>query len=180
VINLSGLQGEVARQQFVAQLSMTLFSYVKRHPARDQPLLGLLVIDEARDFVPATRSVPGKDNLIRLVAQARKYGLGILFATQAPKSLDHQIIANCATQFYGRAASPSAIETVREQIKLRGGSGSDIATLTRGVFYAYTDGMKSPVRVVTPMCLSAHPSSPPGEVEVVARAGRSRLEALSA
>lgn len=177
VINLSGLQGESARQQFVGQLSMTLFSYIKKHPAKDQPLLGLLVIDEARDFVPSTKSVPGKDNLIRLVAQARKYGLGILFATQAPKSIDHQIIANCATQFYGRASSPAAIETVREQIKLRGGSGSDIATLTRGVFYTYTEGMKSPARVATRLCLSAHPPSPPNELEIIERAQRSRQQA---
>jgi hypothetical protein len=78
----------------------------------------------------------------------------IFRATQAPKSIDHQIIANCATQFYGRAASPAAIQTVQEQIKLRGGSGTDIATLTRGTFYAYTEGMKAPPR--------RHPALPVG------------------
>jgi hypothetical protein len=179
IINLSGLQGESARQQFVGQLSMTLFSYIKQHPAKDQPLLGLLVIDEARDFVPSTKAVPGKDSMIRLVAQARKYGLGILFATQAPKSIDHQIIANCATQFYGRAASPAAIQTVQEQIKLRGGSGTDIATLTRGTFYAYTEGMKAPARVATRLCLSAHPPSPPDESAIIDRAARIRSEAAT-
>jgi DNA helicase HerA-like ATPase len=112
--------------------------------------------------------------MIRLVAQARKYGLGILFATQAPKSIDHQIIANCSTQFYGRASSPTAIQTVQDQIKLRGGSGSDIATLPRGVFYAYADGMKAPARVATRLCLSAHPPSPPDESEIIERAARSR------
>jgi len=180
VINLSGLQGEAARQQFIGQLSMTLFSYVKKHPARGQPLLGLLVIDEASEYVPSTRSVPGKDNMLRLVAQARKYGLGMLFATQAPKSIDPQIIASCATQFYGRAASPAAIETVREQLKLRGGNGTDIAMLEPGVFYAHTEGMKAPVRVATRLCLSAHPANPLDDAEIVKRAGRSRLEALSA
>jgi hypothetical protein len=41
VINLNGLPSERARQQFVDQLAMTLFSYIKDHPARHRPLLGL-------------------------------------------------------------------------------------------------------------------------------------------
>jgi DNA helicase HerA-like ATPase len=175
VINLSGLHDESARQQFVGQLSMALFSYIKSHPARKDALLGLLVIDEAKDFVPSGRSVPGKDSLLRLVAQARKYGLGILFATQSPRSIDPQIVANCATQFYGRASSPAAIETAREQIGMRGGSGHDIAILTSGMFYTYTDGMQVPARVATRMCLSAHPQSPPDELEMMKRAARSRV-----
>lgn len=177
VINLNGLPSERARQQFVEQLAMTLFSYIKDHPARHRPLLGLLVIDEARDFVPATRSVPGKESLLRLVPQARKYGLGILFATQAPKSVDQQLIASCATHFYGRVSSPAAIETVREQIRRRGGSGGDVATLMPNVFYAHAEGMSSPVRVAPLPCLSAHPTTPPGELDIIQRAQRSRAQA---
>lgn len=178
VINLSGLPSERARQQFVDQLAMTLFSYIKDHPARHRPLLGLLVIDEARDFVPATRSVPGKESLLRLVPQARKYGLGILFATQAPKAVDQQLIAACATHLYGRVSSPAAIETVREQLRRRGGCGSDVATLMPNVFYAHTEGMSSPIRVAPLPCLSAHPASPPGAFEIIARAQRSRAQTL--
>jgi hypothetical protein len=178
VINLSGLPSERARQQFVDQLAMSLFAFIKHHPARDRPLLGLLVIDEARDFVPATRSVPGKESLLRLVPQARKYGLGILFATQAPKSVDQQLIASCATHFYGRVSSPAAIETVREQIRRRGGNGSDVATLMPNVFYAHTEGMTSPIRVAPLPCLSAHSASPPGEIEIIQRAQRSRAREL--
>jgi hypothetical protein len=179
VINLNGLPSERARQQFVDQLAMTLFSYIKDHPARHRPLLGLLVIDEARDFVPATRSVPGKESLLRLVPQARKYGLGILFATEAPKSVDQQLIAGCATHLYGRVSSPAAIETVREQIRRRGGNASDVATLMPNVFYAHTEGMSSPIRVAQLPCLSAHPANPPGEFEIIQRAQRSRAHALS-
>jgi len=174
VINLSGLPSERARQQFVDQLAMSLFVFIKNHPARQRPLLGLLVIDEARDFVPATRSVPGKESLLRLVPQARKYGLGILFATQAPKSVDQQLITSCATHLYGRVSSPAAIETVREQIRRRGGNGSDVATLMPNVFYAHTEGMSSPIRVAPLPCLSAHPATPPGEFEIIQRAQRSR------
>lgn len=174
VINLSGLPDQSAQQQFMNQLAMTLFSWIKKNPARGRALQGLLVIDEARDFVPALRSVPGKDNIIRLVAQARKYGLGIVFATQAPKSIDHNIIANCSTQFYGRQNSPAAIDTVKEQLSQRGASGNDVAKLPRGVFYAFTEGLPAAIKIQTPLCLSHHPSSPPDESEVLAKAERSR------
>jgi hypothetical protein len=174
VVNLSGLPDQGAQQQFMNQLAMTLFSWIKKHPARGRAIQGLLVIDEARDFVPALKTVAGKDNLIRLVAQARKYGLGLIFATQAPKSIDHNIIANCSTQFYGRQNSPAAIDTVREQLNQRGSSGADVAKLPRGVFYAYTEGLSAAVKIQTPLCLSHHPASPPDEEEVLRKADAAR------
>ncbi len=174
VINLSGLPDQNAQQQFINQLAMTLFSWIKKHPAKDRALQALLVIDEARDFVPSGKSVPGKDNIIRLVAQARKYGLGIVFATQAPKSIDHNVVANCSTQFFGRQNSPAAIETVKEQLTQRGASGNDVAKLPKGVFYVFTEGLSSAIKVATPLCLSHHPPSPPSEEEVLAMARQTR------
>jgi hypothetical protein len=174
VINLSGLPDLTAQQHFVNQLAMTLFTWIKKYPPKDRPIRGLLVVDEARDFVPSGKSVPGKESLIRLVAQARKYGLGIVFATQAPKSIDHNVIHNCSTQFFGRASSPAAIETVQEQLQARGGSGHDIAKLARGCFYAFTDGLTAPLKIEVPLCLSYHPSNPPDETEVRDKAVRSR------
>jgi len=174
VVNLSGLPSQEAQQQFMNQLAMTLFSWIKKNPARGRALQGLLVIDEARDFIPSQKSVPGKDSINRLVAQARKYGLGIIFATQAPKGIEHSIVANCSTQFYGRQNSAAAADTAREQLAQRGSSVTDIAKLQRGVFYAFTEGMSAAVKIQTPLCLSYHPSSPPDEAEVLAKAEVSR------
>ena len=33
----------------------------------------------------------------RWAAQARKYGLGMIFATQLPKGIDNRIVSNCTT-----------------------------------------------------------------------------------
>ncbi len=177
VLNLSGLAGLNAQQQFLNQLAMTLFTWIKKNPApATQALRGLLVIDEAKDFIPSRSSTPCKSSLLRLAAQARKYGLGLIFATQEPKSIDHGIIANCATQFFGRASSPAAIEVVEEQIKLRGGSGHDIARLARGQFYAALEGATSPVKIQVPLCLSYHAASPLNEEEVLVRATAARQQ----
>src|SRR5690606_11391846 len=71
VINLSGLPGIERQRQFIDRLATTLFTYIKKHPAPKDSLMGLFVLDEAKDFVPSGTNVPGKDNIIRLAAQAR-------------------------------------------------------------------------------------------------------------
>ncbi|WP_438023450.1 helicase HerA domain-containing protein [Sorangium sp. So ce233] len=175
VLSLVGLPGLDAPLQFVNQLAMTLFTWVKKNPCPpDRPLRGLLVIDEAKDFVPSQGSTPCKESLIRLVAQGRKYGLGVVFATQAPKSIDHNVIANASTQFYGKVSSSAAIDTVEEQLRVRGGTKFDVATLPKGRFYLAGNGMAAPVKVAVPMCLSHHPASPPDEDGVLRRAQASR------
>jgi DNA helicase HerA-like ATPase len=136
-------------------------------------LSGLLVVDEARDFVPSVKTVASSDSLVRLAAQARKYGLGIIFATQQPKSINHNVIANCQTQIYGRASSPASIDVIVDQIHQRGGSGSDVASLDKGQFYVHGEGLSTPIKVATSMCLSCH-GSPPDEAGVRERAVRSR------
>jgi hypothetical protein len=173
VVNLSGLTDLTAQQHLVNQLAMTLFTWIKKHPAKGRPLQGLVVVDEAKDLVPSGKSVPGKDALIRLAAQARKYGLGMVFATQAPKSVDHNVIANCSTQFYGKANSPAALDVVQEQLQQRGGSGRDVATLPKGQFYVFTEGLGAVQKVQTSLCLSRH-DGPPDETELLAMAVRSR------
>ncbi|WP_437924641.1 hypothetical protein WMF37_37310 [Sorangium sp. So ce291] len=175
VLSLVGLPGHDAPLQFVNQLAMTLFTWVKKNPCPpDRPLRGLLVIDEAKDFVPSQGSTPCKESLIRLAAQGRKYGLGVVFATQAPKSIDHNVIANASTQFYGKASSPAAIDTVEEQLRVRGGTNFRVASLPRGRFYLAGNGMEAPVKIAVPMCLSHHPASPPDEDGVLRRAQASR------
>jgi hypothetical protein len=174
IINFIGLPGLAQQQQFLNQLAMTLFTWIKKNPApAGQPLRGLLVIDEAKDFLPSQQTTPCKSSLNRLAAQARKYGLGLIFATQAPKSIDHNIIANCSTQFYGRANSPAAINVVQDQLRQRGGDGDDIANLARGQFYVVSESITTPIKVVTPLCLSHHPHHPLDEEGVLRCANKS-------
>jgi hypothetical protein len=175
VVSFIGLPSLELQQSFVNQLAMTLFGWIRANPkVEGRALRGLLVVDEAKDFAPATSASASGASLIRLANQARKYGLGLVFATQAPKSLDHNIVANCATQLYGRASSPAAQDVIREQIQARGGSGEDVAKLVAGTFYAHTEGMSSPAKVKARFSLSHHPKNPLSSEEVLDRAARSR------
>jgi hypothetical protein len=169
VISLIGLPADGARQGFVNQLQMGLFAWIKRHPAKDRPLIGLLVMDEAQTFAPSGAMTACTQSTLALASQARKYGLGLIFATQSPKNLHNRIPGNAATHFFGRLSVPVQIEAAREMAKVKGGDVPDIGNLTAGEFYIALEG-EPPHRARTPMCLSHHPSSPLTDEEVMARA----------
>ncbi len=178
VVSLVGLPSYDQKRRFVDQLASGLFSWIKKNPAPPGGILGLLVLDEAKDFVPSGKKVPGKENVVRLAAQARKYGLGLLFATQEPKSIEHNIVSNCSTLLGGKMSSPAAIAALEDLLRNKGANANDVAKLPRGTFY-FGSGAEKPRKVSTSLCLSYHPPTPPSEVQVLelARLSRSAVEA---
>ena len=115
VISLVGLPNDGQRQQFVNQLQMALFAWVRKHPAGDRPLGGLFVMDEAQTFAPSAGRTATTGSTLALASQARKYGLGLIFATQAPKGLHNQIPGNATTQFFGLLNAPAQIAHVYQR-----------------------------------------------------------------
>ena len=169
VISLVGLPNDEQRQHFVNQLQMALFAWVKKHPAGDRPLGGLFVMDEAQTFAPSAGRTATTDSTLALASQARKYGLGLVFATQAPKGLHNQIPGNATTQFFGLLNAPAQIAAAREMAAQKGGDARSIARLRPGEFFAASDTVAFQ-RVRSPMCLSHHPRSPMTQEEVLALA----------
>ncbi|GIE36873.1 ATPase [Actinoplanes italicus] len=171
VISLIGLPGDEQRQSFVNQLQMALFSWIKQNPAGDRPLGGLFVMDEAQTFAPSGAMTACTESTLALAGQARKYGLGLIFATQAPRGIHNRIVGNAATQFFGFLNSPAQIAAAREVAAAKGSTVLDISRLRTGQFYAVTEGR--PFRkIATAMCLSHHPKSALTAEEVLNRARR--------
>ena len=166
VISMIGLTSDDQRQGFVNQLQMALFSWIKRNPAGDRPLGGLLIMDEAQNFAPSDRSTTSTRSTLALSSQARKYGLGLIFATQAPRGLHNHIPGNAATQFYGRLSAPAQIAVANEIAHSKGGVVPDIGKLRAGNFYAALEGAAFH-KIRAPWCLSYHPQSPPTAEEVL-------------
>ncbi|MGC5024993.1 helicase HerA domain-containing protein [Tsukamurella sp. DT100] len=166
VISLIGLPDETQRQTFVAQLQLALFSWIKRHPAGEKPLGWLLVMDEAQQIAPSGSVKPSTESTLLLASQARKYGLGLVFATQAPKGLHDKIVGNSATHFYGKLNAPVQIQAAKDLAAARGGRLDGIGGLGAGDFYLGAGA--ATVRLHSPMCLSHHAASPPTEDEVLA------------
>jgi DNA helicase HerA-like ATPase len=169
VVSFVGLASDEQRQGFVNQLQLALFAWVKRHPAGDRPLGGLFVMDEAQTLAPSGTMTACTESTLALTAQARKYGLGLVFATQAPKSLHNRIPGNASTQFFGRLNAPVQIAAAREMARAKGSEVTDIGSLGTGQFYAAIEGSGF-VKIQAPLCLSHHPSSPLTTEEVLDRA----------
>jgi hypothetical protein len=169
VISFVGLPAEEQRQNFVNQLQMELFAWIKRNPAGDRPLGALFVMDEAQTLAASGTLTASARSTIVLASQARKYGLGLLFATQAPKGLHNQVVGNAMTQFFGRLNSPAQIAAANEMARAKGSQVVDISRLQRAQFYVSGESFGFR-QVVTPLCLSNHPASPLRIEEVIDRA----------
>ncbi|ADG80007.1 AAA ATPase OS=Tsukamurella paurometabola (strain ATCC 8368 / DSM / CCUG 35730 / CIP 100753 /JCM 10117 / KCTC 9821 / NBRC 16120 / NCIMB 702349 / NCTC 13040)OX=521096 GN=Tpau_3423 PE=4 SV=1 [Tsukamurella paurometabola] len=165
VISLIGLPDETQRQTFVSQLQLALFSWIKRHPAGDRPLGALLVMDEAQQIAPSGAVKPSTESTLLLASQARKYGLGLVFATQSPTGLHNKIVGNSATHLYGKLNAPVQIQAAKDLAAARGGRIDAIGGLGPGDFYLGAGS--DTLRLRAPMCLSHHPATPPTEDEVL-------------
>ncbi|SMD06159.1 ATP-binding protein [Kibdelosporangium aridum] len=171
VINLEALAAPEQKQIFVNQLQLELFSWVKRNPAGDRPLGGLLVMDEAQELAPATGKTPSTASSIRLAQQARKFGLGLILATQAPKAIHNQVSGNATTQFFGRLNHPTHIEAARDLARAKGRDLPDLGRLSAAEFYVTGEGIAFQ-KVRTPWCLTHHPRSALTSDEIIDRARR--------
>jgi len=175
VISFVGLPEDLQRQSFVNQLQLALFTWIKRHPAGDRALGGLFVMDEAQTLAPSGAVTACTQSTLALTSQARKYGLGLVFATQAPKALHNQIPGNAATQFFGLLTAPIQIEAARDVARAKGADISDVGKMRTGQFYTGIEGA-SFVKMQASMCLSHHPRSPLTTEAVVHRAAISTPE----
>ncbi|RLK54958.1 ATP-binding protein [Actinokineospora cianjurensis] len=175
VISFIGLPADGQRQNFVNQLQMELFAWAKRNPAGDRPLGALFVMDEAQTLAASGTLTASTRGTIVLASQARKYGLGLLFATQAPKGLHNQIVGNATTQFFGRLNSPAQIAAANDMARAKGSRVADISRLERAQFYVSSEAFGFQ-QVTTPLCLSHHPASPLSPEEVIERARSTEFE----
>lgn len=169
VISFVGLPDDEQRQSFVNQLQLALFAWIKRNPAGNRPLGGLFVMDEAQTLAPSGAMTACTQSTLALASQARKYGLGLVFATQAPKGLHNRIPGNAATQMFGLLNSPIQVAAAREMARAKGSDIADVARLRTGQFYAAIEGAEFQ-KIQAPLCLSHHPRSPLTTEEVLERA----------
>jgi hypothetical protein len=111
------------------------------------------------DPAPSGPMTPCTQSTLALASQARKYGLGLVFATQAPKGLHNRIPGNAATQFFGLLNSPTQITAAQDMARAKGSSISDVGRLGTGQFYVAVEGGEFR-KIQAPLCLTHHPSSP--------------------
>jgi hypothetical protein len=122
-------------RQFIVTLILENMLGWMRTQQGTTSLRAILYIDEMFGyFPPYPKNPPTKDPLMRLLKQARAFGLGLVLATQNPGDLDYKGLTNAGTWFIGRLQSDNdrkrvmdglqAMANVNDSLSLR-----DIETL---------------------------------------------------
>ena len=175
VINFMGLPDEGQRQSFVNQLQMTLFPWLKENPTQGAALGHMLLMDEAQTFAPSGSQTASTRSTLTLASQARKFGMGMVFATQAPKGLHNQAVGNCSTHLYGRLTADAQVAAAKAIAENVNGSRIEPAALSAGEFYFVAAGEETNL-VRAPMCVSHHPPTAPSQQEIYEFAAASKVE----
>lgn len=81
-------------------------------------LRAILYVDEMFGlFPPYPKNPPTKEPLLRLIKQARAFGVGLILATQNPGDLDYKGLSNAGTWFIGRLSSENDRKKVMAGLK---------------------------------------------------------------
>ena len=113
------------RMFFVTLLLSAIESWMRTQIGASS-LRAILYMDELFGYLPPLSNPPSKGPLLRLLKQARAYGLGLLLATQNPVDLDYKALSNAGTWFIGK------LQTERDKERLLDGLESASGAVSRG------------------------------------------------
>lgn len=92
-----------AERMFIVTLLLENLLAWMRTLSGTTSLRALLYFDEVFGFFPShPYNPPSKEPLLRLLKQARAFGLGVMLATQNPADIDYKGLANAGTWFVGK------------------------------------------------------------------------------
>ncbi len=141
VISLAHLDDH-ERMFFVSLLLNEIVSWMRAQRGTSS-LRALVYFDEIFGFLPPVANPPSKAPLLRLLKQARAFGLGLTVATQNPVDLDYKALANAGTWMLGR------LQTERDKARvldgLEGVSSGSGATFDRAEIDRLLSGLEKRV-----------------------------------
>ena len=89
-------------RMFFVTLLMTAVETWMRVQSGSPSLRALVYFDEVFGYLPPVANPPSKPPLLRLLKQARAFGLGMLLVTQNPVDLDYKALSNAGSWFVGK------------------------------------------------------------------------------
>jgi hypothetical protein len=142
-------------RMFFVTLLLSAVETWMRTQSGSTSLRALLYMDEIYGYLPPTAVPPSKGPLLRMLKQARAFGLGLLLATQNPVDMDYKALSNTGTWFIGK------LQTERDKNRLLDGLESAaggipraemdklISSLGKRVFVMHNVHEKMPVLIQT-------------------------------
>jgi len=89
-------------------------------------LRAIIYFDEILGYLPPVANPPSRPVMLRMLKQARAFGVGLLLATQNPVDLDYKALSNAGTWAIGR------LQTQQDKDRLLDGLQNVAGTLDRG------------------------------------------------
>ncbi len=92
---------EAERMFFVTLLYSAVESWMRAQKG-STTLRALVYFDEIFGYLPPTANPPSKEPMLRMLKQARAFGVGMVLATQNPVDVDYKALSNAGTWFIGK------------------------------------------------------------------------------
>lgn len=118
---------DTERMFFVTLLFSAIETWMRMQKGATS-LRALLYMDEIFGYLPPTRNPSSKPLLLRMLKQARAFGLGLLLATQNPVDVDYKGLSNTGTWFIGK------LQTEQDKNRLLDGLESAAGGIPRAEF----------------------------------------------
>ncbi len=86
-------------------------------------LRSLIYFDEIFGYLPPVGNPPSKEPMLRMLKQARAFGVGLVLATQNPVDIDYKAMSNAGTWFIGKLATEQDKHRLLDGLTSASGAG---------------------------------------------------------
>jgi hypothetical protein len=122
---------EPERMFFVTLLFSAVETWM-RAQSGSTGLRALVYFDEIAGYLPPVANPPSKAVMLRLLKQARAFGVGLLLASQNPVDIDYKALSNAGTWFVGKLQTDQDKQRLLDGL-LSAAGGLDRAALDRQI-----------------------------------------------
>jgi hypothetical protein len=126
---------DTERMFFITLLYSAVESWMRSQPGATT-LRALVYFDEIFGYMPPTAVPPSKPLMLRMLKQARAFGIGQVLVTQNPVDVDYKGLSNAGTWFIGK------LQTERDKMRLLDGlEGAASGSLDRKEYDKLISGL---------------------------------------
>lgn len=141
---------DTERMFFVTLLFAAIDTWMRKQSGTTS-IRALLYFDEILGYLPPVANPPSKPLIIRLLKQARAFGLGLVLTTQNPIDVDYKALSNAGTWMIGRLQTDQDKQRLLDGLESAAGGLSratldkTISSLGKRVFMLQNMNEKQPI-----------------------------------
>ncbi|GIV65643.1 MAG: hypothetical protein KatS3mg047_0036 [Bellilinea sp.] len=141
---------ESERMFFVTLLFASIESWMRNQRGTGN-LRAIIYMDEIYGYLPPLGNPPSKTIMLRMLKQARAFGVGLLLATQNPVDVDYKGLSNAGTWMIGRLQTDQDKQRLLDGLDSAGGGVNRqeidrlISSLGKRVFVLHSVHAKKPL-----------------------------------